>query len=130
MKISDLFKGQQFMLRLQGIIIGAVAAVALGFGYGGWVTGGSAERMASGRVTAAVVSAYAPVCVEKFNAGATPEQREGFDKASWKKDDYIEETGFANLPGSDRPNGAVADACAKLITAAVDAAAEKAKVKQ
>ena len=125
-----MFKGEQLTLRLQGIGIGAVAAIAVGFGYGGWVLGSSAEKMASERATTAVVAAYAPVCVERFNSGATPAQREGFDQASWQKDDYIEKTGFANLPGSSQPHSAVADACAELITAALAAAAKKATVKQ
>ena len=130
MEMPQMFKGEQLTLRLQGIGIGAVAAIALGFGYGGWVTGGTAEEMASERATAAVVAVYAPTCVNRFITNATSEQREGFDKASWQKDDFIEKTGFATPQGSAAPNGAVADKCAELITAALEASLKKAQVKQ
>ena len=38
-------------------------------GYGGWVTGSTAETLASQRASNAVVAALAPICVENFNRG-------------------------------------------------------------
>jgi hypothetical protein len=47
---------------LWGAIGGAVALAIIGFSWGGWVTGGSAERTAKTRSEAAVVTALAPIC--------------------------------------------------------------------
>ena len=51
---------------LWGIAAGAVALAIVGFGWGGWLTGGKAESAALIRVNDAVVVALAPVCVDKF----------------------------------------------------------------
>lgn len=129
-QLPEMFKGESLTRLLQGTAFGAVAAAVLGFSQGFVMLNSSAEAMASERATAAVVAVYAPTCVDRFNVNATPEQREGFDQASWQKDDYIEKTGFATPRGAAEPNGAVADKCAELITAALKAALEKAPAKK
>jgi hypothetical protein len=129
-ELPQMFKGESLTRLLQGIAFGAVATAVLGFSQGFVMLSSSAEEMASERATAAVVAVYAPTCVDRFNVDATPEQREGFDKASWQKDDYIEKTGFATPQGAAEPNGAVADKCAELITAALEAAVKKAEAKK
>src|SRR6185295_3590951 len=48
---------------LWGAVGGAIAAVIIGFVWGGWVTGGTAEKMAVTRSSAAVVEALVPACV-------------------------------------------------------------------
>ena len=45
---------------------GAVALTIIGFGWGGWVTGSSAETSAKQNAIAAVVAVLAPVCVDQF----------------------------------------------------------------
>ncbi len=91
--------------------------MAIGFGWGGWTFGSNAEKMAVERTTAALVAAYAPVCVERYSANATAEQRDAFSKeSSWNRDSLIEKTGYATPPGSKAPNGPVADACADALT--------------
>jgi hypothetical protein len=129
-KLPKMFTGESLTRLLQGAAFGAVAFAFLGFSQGFVMLSSSAEEMASKRATSAVVAAYAPTCVNRFIAGATSEQREGFNQASWQKDDYIEKTGFATPKGSAEPNGAVADKCAELITAALAAAVKKVQVKK
>ena len=51
---------------LWGVVGGAIAMAIVGFTWGGWVTGGTAEAAASQRASSAVVVALAPICVEKF----------------------------------------------------------------
>jgi hypothetical protein len=46
-----------------GVVVGAVGAMIVGFSWGGWVTGGTANKLASDRAEMAVVAAYTPVCV-------------------------------------------------------------------
>ena len=50
---------------LQGAAIGAVALAIVGFTWGGWVTGGTAEKMASDQAKFEVIAALAPICVEQ-----------------------------------------------------------------
>jgi hypothetical protein len=45
---------------LWGAVGGAIAAIIIGFVWGGWVTGGSAERMAATQSGIAVVEASCP----------------------------------------------------------------------
>ena len=107
---------------LWGIAGGAVALAIVGFGWGGWITGGKAEATALIRVNDAVVVALAPVCVDKF-------QRAGDFAANlaalrnvdtWTRGDFVEKGGWATMPGthSSERVSAVAKACAVLLTTA------------
>jgi len=117
MKMPKIFEGESLTRLAQGAGVGAVATIAIGFGLVGWTLGSTAEKMAAERTTVALVTAYAPVCVERYNATATVEQRDAFGKQStWSRDSWIEKAGFATPPGSNSPNRAVADACAEALT--------------
>lgn len=117
MNMPKMFEAESLTRLAQGAVVGAVVTIAIGFGWGGWTLGSTADKMAAERTTAALVTAYAPICVERYNASATNEQRDAFSKESkWSRDSMIEKTGFATPPGSDSPNKAVADACAEALT--------------
>jgi hypothetical protein len=51
---------------LVGAVGGAILLAIIGFNWGGWVTGGTAEKKSAERADAAVTQALAPICVEKF----------------------------------------------------------------
>ena len=53
---------------LQGAAAGAVATIFVGFNWGGWSLGSTADKMAKERSEAAVVAAVAPVCANEFRA--------------------------------------------------------------
>ena len=62
---------------LWGAVGGAIAAMIVGFGWGGWVTGGTAGRMAATQSSTAVVEALVPVCVaQSVNDPAGPAKLE------------------------------------------------------
>lgn len=102
-----------------GAAVGAVAISIIGFSSLGWVLGSTAEQMASQRADAAVVAALTPVCVGKFeaqtDAGAKLAE---FKKVStsWDQQSFIEKGGWATMPGSSKPNSAVAIACAQKLS--------------
>ncbi len=105
---------------LWGMAGGAIAAAIVGFTWGGWVTGGKAETTAKQQADAAVVSALAPVCVERFQRGpdvaanlAQLKQTE-----SWSQGGFIEKGGWATAPGATATDqaSAVAKACATLLS--------------
>jgi hypothetical protein len=104
---------------LWGVAVGAAAVAIVGFTWGGWVTGGKAETDASQRANAAVVTALAPVCVEKFQhaAGVSANLTALKKVDSWSQGDFVEKGGWAAVPGSNSPEqvSAVAKACALLL---------------
>jgi hypothetical protein len=99
------------------LVIGVVLAMIVGFSWLGWTLGSTAEKMASDRAEAAVVSALAPVCAEKFmaQADAATKVEELRKTDSWKLREVIEQGGWATLPGSKEPLSGVANACAEQI---------------
>ncbi len=74
---------------LWGAAAGAIALAIVGFNWGGWVTGGTAETIAKNRAA----------------------------KATYASDQsrFIEKGGWATMPGSTEPDSAVARACAQTL---------------
>jgi pimeloyl-ACP methyl ester carboxylesterase len=66
MQVPSILQGESLSRLLQGAAAGAVASIVIGFSWGGWMTGSTANRLAVERVDTAVVAALTPVCVEKF----------------------------------------------------------------
>lgn len=91
----------------------------VGFTWGGWVTGGTAEAEAAKRANTSVVAALAPVCVEKFkHAADVSANLIALKKAdTWAQGDFVEKGGWATIAGSNPPTQvtAVAQACAVLL---------------
>jgi hypothetical protein len=91
--------------------------MVVGFNWGGWVTGGTAQKMGEAMAQDAVVLRLAPICVLQFNQdlGKVQKLRELKAVKSYQRDDYIKEQGWATMPGEEKPDNKVADACAKLL---------------
>ena len=102
-----------------GVVGGAVALAIVGFTWGGWVTGTTAESRATQRADSAVVAALAPVCAERFKTAANADSNMTELKKidSWSQGDYVEKGGWATAPGStpSAQVSAVAKACATLL---------------
>jgi hypothetical protein len=118
METPALFKGESLTRLGQGAAVGAIATIIVGFTWGGWVLGKTAEANAAQRVNTALVQAYGPVCIERFKQQANVEQKwaELAKVETYRRDSYIKETGFATPPGSTSPNAAIADACADALS--------------
>jgi hypothetical protein len=117
MNLPSILQGESRTRLLQGVAVGAIVTALIGFTYGGWVTGGAAQKMAAQSAEEAVVAALAPICVAKFQRGteatATLAQLKATD--SWQQDAFIVKGGWATFPGASEPNRDVAEACAKLL---------------
>ena len=102
---------------IQGAVVGAVAAVIVGFSWGGWVTGGSSDKHAASAARDATVAALAPICVDRFRAqGDAATKLVELAKAStWERGGLIEKSGFAMMPGSKTADSDVARACAEIL---------------
>ena len=103
---------------LWGAVAGAIALAIVGFSWGGWVTGGTADTLAKNSAATAVVAALTPICVEKFRQAADASANlVEMKKAtySWDQTKFVEKGGWATMPGSTEPNSAVAKACAESL---------------
>jgi hypothetical protein len=101
-----------------GAVAGAIGISIVGFSALGWTFDSTAEQMASQRADVAVVAALTPVCVAKFEAQTDAKtQLVALKKASSSGDQgsFIEKGGWATMPGTDKPNLAVAAACAERL---------------
>jgi hypothetical protein len=100
-----------------GIVVGAVGIMILGFAWGGWVLGSTAERMAKDHADSAVTAVLVPICVDRFmgQADAAVKLAEFQRSASWQQSQVIEKGGWATATGSKDPNTAVARVCAQQL---------------
>jgi len=98
---------------LWGGAIGAVAMAIAGFTWGGWLTSGTAETMAIEKAKTAVVAALAPICLAQArsdpHSDATMAKLK--DTNNYQRGTIIMDAGWATMPGSAKPDRAVADAC-------------------
>jgi hypothetical protein len=98
-----------------GVIGGAIAAIIIGFAWGGWVTGGTAGKMETASAEGAIVLAFTPLCVAK--AEQQPEKFVALkEKSAWgsARDDFVIEAGWVDNV-SEIYRSAVAEACAKIV---------------
>jgi hypothetical protein len=93
---------------------GAILATVIGFNWGGWVTTGSAEAMANESAVNAVAQRLGSICLAQFNKDSekTEKLNEMKGKDSWDMRQYIEKQSWAIMPGDEKPDSGVADACA------------------
>ncbi len=100
-----------------GLIIGAIVAMIIGFKWGGWVTGGTAQEMGEEMSEVAVVDRLTPICVEQFKQD--PEKDKKFKEMkgtdSWTRDDYVKKQGWATMPYEKKPDSGVAEKCTEQI---------------
>jgi len=96
-----------------GAVVGAAAVAIVGFSWGGWMTGGSASKMASDMAHEDVIAALVPVCLQ-IAAGDTNRAStlaEMRDAPGYKQRDAVMEAGWATVPGSEGPDRDLAQAC-------------------
>jgi len=68
MNMPAILQGDARKRFLQGIAFGAVAATAIGFIWGGWVTGDTAKGMSAMAENSGRMSVLVPMCVAQFTA--------------------------------------------------------------
>ena len=94
-----------------------VVALIIGFGFGGWVTGGTAQDMAVESAEGAVVDRLAPICVYQFNQDPEKDQKleELKELSSRLRNEYVAEQGWATIPGEKEPDSQVARECTRQL---------------
>ena len=104
---------------LWGAVGGAIALAIVGFTWGGWVTGSTATTLADKHANFEVAKVLAPICFLQFNqqpgAAAKLVELKGI-KSSYEQASFIEKSGAATMPGSDKIMiKGVSQACAELL---------------
>jgi hypothetical protein len=99
---------------------GAIAAMIIGFTWGGWVTGGRSEVNAGVASHSAVVQAFVPLCVTK--AELQPDQLVALKKenSSYARSQIVVKAGWdSNV--AEKYQRDVAEGCASAVAEAKDA---------
>ena len=94
-----------------------MATIVIGFVWGGWVTGGTAKRMASDAADAARAQLAALTCVASFNHGpdAVAQLAELKKASSYQRGDMILKSGWLTMPGSADPVAGTAEICVQKL---------------
>jgi hypothetical protein len=91
--------------------------MVIGFSWGGWVTGGTANKLAVERADTAVVAALTPICVEKFLQNSDAKANlAALQKIStgWEQGDLLGK-GRLGEPGATSSDYHLARACAEKL---------------
>ena len=118
MQVPSILLGESRTRLLQGITIGAVASMAIGFSWGGWVTDHTAKKLAAERADTAVVAALTPICVEKFLQNNDAKANLAILQkisSNWEQGQYLEKGGWATRPGATSSDYQLARACAEKL---------------
>ena len=96
-------------LGVSSFIFGAVVAMIIGFVWGGWSTSSTTKTMTE----EAVLASQAAICVAQFMKEPDYEAKlREFEKiSSWERDDFIEKGGWDKMPGQEKAEYAVTNAC-------------------
>jgi hypothetical protein len=99
------------------VVAAVILTMIVGFNWGGWVTGGTAQKMAEVAAAKAVVERLSLICVDQFRQDPDKAQKlsEFIETKAYQRDDYVTDQGWATMFGDEEPDRNVADACAKLI---------------
>ena len=118
MTTSVWYQGESLKRLLQGAAVGAVATLAIGFGWGGWMLGSSAKTLADSTANSAVVAAIAPICVDQFQRSAEAANNLTALKKTdaWQQATFVEKGGWAMMPGSKAVDSGVPQACAAILS--------------
>ena len=112
---------------IYGAVIGAVFVGVVGFSWGGWVTGGTANDRAMAMARDDVVASMVPVCLDM--AQTDPERMRKLATiraaSSYRRRDALIDAGWATVPGTDAPNRDIAQDCLAALN--VDGSLERAE---
>lgn len=95
-------------------ILSIVATMVVGFGWGGWVTGGTSRTTAATAGEVGRGQLASAICVQRFNAAPDAAAKLVEFKAladSYRKRQFVEAGGWAVMPGQTTPDRLGVDGC-------------------
>lgn len=95
----------------------AALTMIVGFTWGGWVTGRTANSLAYNAAAAARAELAAAACINRFMGAADAgTQLAALKEAGlWQRNDFVEKGGWVTLPGTEGPVSGAADVCARQL---------------
>jgi len=105
-----------------GAVGGAIAAMIIGFVWGGWVTGGTSEKAAGEAARTAVVQAFVSVCVAKAEQQADQLIVLKKEDSSYSRSEMVFKAGWVDTV-AEKYRRDVAEQCAVAIVEAMNTAA-------
>ena len=93
-----------------GLVCGAIISMIIGFGWGGWTTAATTQKISE----EAVLASQAAICVAQFIKQPNHEEKlkELGEVSSYQRDDFIEKGGWDKMPGQEKADYGVSRACA------------------
>lgn len=97
---------------------GALVTMYVGFNMAGWMTNGAAATLAKEAAATAIAERLGTICVAQFNrdTAKTHKLTEMKNKDAWENARYIDQQSWAIMPGDEKPEMGVADACARQLS--------------
>ena len=91
------------------LILGAVVAMIIGFGWGGWSTAATTQKISE----EAVLASQAAICVAQFVKQPDHETKlkELGKVSNWDRNSFIEKGGWDKMPGQEKADYGVSRAC-------------------
>jgi len=91
------------------LILGAVIAMIIGFGWGGWTTAATTQKISE----EAVLDSQAAICVAQFVKQADHQEKlKDLEKiSSWDRAKFVETGGWDKMPGQEKADYGVSRAC-------------------
>jgi len=103
-----------------GVVVGAIGVAAVGFTWGGWVTGNDARTGVLSAVEASRTELAAEICVGKFLAAEDASERLAELQSlptSTEQREFVESGGWAFLmPGDYTVARPISDLCATMLS--------------
>lgn len=86
----------------------------VGFRWGGWVTGATAQQDATSLANDAVVQRLTSICIAQFQQDPTKEEKiaELLEARSTQQRSFVEDQGWATMPGDEQADTKVVRECA------------------
>jgi hypothetical protein len=100
-----------------GMGVGAIVLMIVTFSANWVVTAGAAQEEAEQMAQKAVVDKLVPICVAQFeqDLNKAEDLKNLKAQSTWARGDFIEEQGWATMPGSQSANADISDECAEKI---------------
>ena len=92
-----------------GLVCGAIIAMIIGFAWGGWSTAATTEKISE----EAIMASQSAICVAQFMKEPNHEEKlkELGELNSWKRYEFIEKEGWDKMPGQEKADYDVSQAC-------------------
>jgi hypothetical protein len=92
-----------------GLVFGAVVAMIIGFGWGGWSTAATTQKISD----EAVLASQAAICVAQFMTQPNHEEKlkELEEVSTYQRANFIEKGGWDVMPGQEKADYGVSRSC-------------------